>query len=304
MVQATGPVIPMSDPQEPRSLWTVKDVLQWTANYFMKKGIGSARLDAEVLLAHALEMGRLQLYLNSERPLVSRERARFRDFVRRRANREPVALITGVKEFWSIPFRVRPGVLIPRPDTERLVEVVLDEARHKTDARVAEIGVGSGAVSVAVLRERPDVRVIATDIDPVALDTASLNAAASEVRSRLDLVASDLLEPFREGEFFDVICSNPPYIPSDEIGTLEPEILCYEPIHALDGGPDGLDVIRRIVAIVPRYLKAGGAVVLEVGDRQADAVRDIFSRQGGLMDLKTFSDLAGKSRVVRGRRAS
>ena len=294
----------MSDPQEQRNLWTVKDVLQWTTDYFTKKGIATARLDAEVLLAHALGVDRLQLYLNSERPLISRERAQYRELVRRRANREPVALITGVKEFWSIPFKVRPGVLIPRPDTERLVEVVLDEVRERTGALILEIGVGSGAVAVAILREHPDARVIATDIDPVALETAGLNAAAQEVRPRLDLVASNLLETFRECELFDVICSNPPYIPSDEIETLEPEIRYFEPIGALDGGADGLDVIRRLVAAAPLYLRAGGALALEVGDRQADAVRDIFSRVGGLVDVRTFSDLAGKSRVVRGRRAS
>jgi release factor glutamine methyltransferase len=294
----------MSEPQETRNRWTVKDVLRWTTDYFTNKGIDTARLDAEVLLAHALGVDRLHLYLNAERPLVPGERSRYREFVRRRANREPVALITGVKEFWSIPFKVQFGVLIPRPDTERLVEVVLDEVRSKTDARILEIGAGSGAVAVAILREHPDARVIATDIDPMALETAGFNASASEVRSRLDLVASNLLEAFRERVFFDVICSNPPYIPSDQIETLEPEIRCYEPIRALDGGPDGLGVIRRLVATAPAYLKAGGALVLEVGDRQSDAVREIFSQHGGLVDVRTFSDLAGKSRVVRGRRSS
>ncbi len=293
----------MKPPAEKQSLWTVKDVLEWTADYFRTKGIRTSRLDAEVLLAHSLGVDRLQLYLNLDRPLVPSERARYRELIQRRARREPVAQIVGSKEFWSIPFRTAPGVLIPRPDTETLVEVVLGEIKIKNQPKLLEIGTGSGAVAVAVLKESPGVRVVATDINTRALQITRLNAENAGVFKSLDLVAMDLFEALRSETEFDVICSNPPYIAAGEIPGLEPEVRDFEPLLALDGGPDGLDVIRRLAVGSKGHLAKGGKLILEIGEGQADAVGDILCQMAGLSKVETFRDLAGIIRVIKGSRA-
>jgi release factor glutamine methyltransferase len=291
----------MEQHPKPNPRWTVKGVLDWTARYFATKEVGSARIDAEVLLAHCLGKDRLYLYLNLDRPLSLQERERYRELVRRRAQREPVALIVGSKEFWSIQFKVAPGVLIPRPDTEILVEVVLEEIRAVSDPRVMEIGTGSGAVAVSILRENSIASVVATDIDAQALRTALLNAREADVASAFDCVASDIFSAICPGEKFDVICSNPPYIPTRDIQGLEPEITKFEPLRALDGGIDGLDVIRRIAQEARNYLKDHGAIIFEVGDGQADSVADILSDLCGCRTIRKFLDLSGKQRVVKGK---
>lgn len=283
--------------------WTVKAVLEWTSHYFKEKGIGSGRLDAEILLAHALELDRLRLYLNFDRPLLPAERQRYRELVLRRAGREPVALITGTKEFWSIPFRVVPGVLIPRPDTEILVEAVIGELRNRTqDVAVLEIGTGSGALAVAVAKEDPRWNVLATDLDIPTLGLAAYNAVQAGVRQSISFIGSDLFAALRPGPHLDVICSNPPYIPTEVVASLEPEVRLFEPIRALDGGPDGLDVIRGIAEQARAYLKEDGWLFLEIGDRQVGPVKEIFQSLGGLRQVRAFPDLAGIPRVVAGRR--
>jgi release factor glutamine methyltransferase len=292
----------MKSLSEKQSLWTVKDVLQWTADYFKTKGIETARLDAEVLLAYALGVDRLHLYLNLERPLVASERARYRELIQRRARREPVARIVGTKEFWSIPFRTVPGVLIPRPDTETLVEVILREIEGKSAPLLLEIGTGSGAVAIAVLKESPGARMVATDVSTRALQVTRLNAEDAGALGSLDLVAMDLFEAMGPGTEFDVICSNPPYIPTGEIPGLEPEVRDFEPQTALDGGPDGLDVIRRLAPGSKRHLAGGGTLILEIGDGQAEAAREILSQVAGLSRVETFRDLAGIPRVIKGSR--
>lgn len=283
-----------------QSMWTVKDVLHWTADYFRTKGIETARLDAEVLLAHSLGVDRLHLYLNLDRPLVPSERARYRELIRRRARREPVARIVGSKEFWSISFRTEQGVLIPRPDTETLVEVILSEVKGRSNPRLLEIGTGSGAVAIAVLKESPGARMVATDISTRALQVTRLNAEDAGVLASLDLVAMDLFDAMEPGIQFDVICSNPPYIPSGEIPGLDPEVRDFEPLIALDGGPDGLEVIRNLVLGSKRHLAKDGTIILEIGEGQADSVGEILVQIGGLSKVKTFRDLAGRARVVKG----
>ncbi|MFH1112453.1 MAG: peptide chain release factor N(5)-glutamine methyltransferase [Pseudomonadota bacterium] len=287
---------------EKQNRWTVKEVLEWTADYFRTKGIGTARLDAEVLLAHSLGTDRLHLYLNLDRPLVPSERARYREVIQRRARREPVARIIGTKEFWSIPFRVVPGVLIPRPDTETLVEVILAEIKGKSRPFLLEIGTGSGAVAVAILKERPDVTMPATDVDLRALQSARLNAEDAGVSGALHLVAMDLVQAIRPGTGFNVICSNPPYIPSGDIPGLEPEVRDFEPLLALEGGPDGLDVVRRLVLGSKNQLAKDGAIILEIGEGQEDAVGEIMRDMAGVTRVETFRDLAGRTRVVKGSR--
>jgi release factor glutamine methyltransferase len=290
----------MQDQPKTPTRWTTKDVLEWTAAYFKTKAIATARLDAEVLLAHCLGTDRLHLYLNLDRPLAPTERARYREMVRRRALREPVSLIIGRKEFWSIPFRVVPGVLIPRPDTEILVEAVLNEVRDNPCPRILEIGTGSGAIAVAVAHEHPDADVFATDVDLTALEAAEFNI--QKTGAPVILMGADLFAPIRPGVRFDVICSNPPYIPNQVIPTLEPEI-DFEPLLALQGGADGLDVIRKLVPQAVGFLKESGALLLEIDSGQETAVHQIFAASG-FTKIKSIPDLSGKPRVVKGRLVS
>lgn len=276
--------------------WTIRDVLEWTATYFKSKGIRTPRLDAEVLLAHCLGKDRLHLYLNLDRPMIPEERFRYREMVRRRAMREPVSLIIERKEFWSLPFRVVSGVLIPRPDTEILVEEVLATIQDIPFPEILEIGTGSGAVAVAVAHERPEASIVATDIDRKALQTALINAR--QAKASVLFLGASLMTPIRIEAHFDVICSNPPYIPDDVIPTLEPEIT-FEPLSALRGGPDGLDIIRALVPQARDRLKKTGALILEMDPAQEAAVHDILA-SAGFTKIKTVLDLSGKPRVVKG----
>lgn len=276
-------------------------MLQWTADYFRQKGIESARLDAEALLAHALGADRLYLYLNLDKPLSQRERDKYRELVARRARREPVALITGRKEFWSINLRVLPGVLIPRPETELLAQATLDEIRELRRPRILDIGAGSGAVAIAVAHERPDARVIASDRDPVAARLTWMNAKDTDTAEHMSVLVADLFSCFRPGLHFHVICSNPPYVRDDELMTLAPEIVQFEPRSALAAGPDGLDVIRAIACRAREFLAERGALILEMGAGQEKAVREIFRSAGLDKEIAVFKDLAGIPRVVKGR---
>lgn len=280
--------------------WTIGAILNWTASYLAGKGAGTPRLDAEILLAHCLKVDRLYLYLNLDRPLLPDERSQFRDLLRRRAAREPVALITGKKEFWSISFRIKPGVLIPRPETEILVEAVLQEIKDSPAPRVLEIGTGSGAVAVAVAKQNPQTEVIAADIELAVLKIARLNAEDAGVGASVQFLATDLFDAIRVGPYFDVICSNPPYVPTGIIPALEPEVRNFEPLRALDGGPDGLDVIRRLASHAINFLNRPGALVLEFGDGQEEDVRRIFV-SARFEEIRIFRDLSGKPRVIKGR---
>jgi len=272
--------------------------LEWTAAYFKKRGITTARLDAEVLLAFCLSVDRLFLYLNLDRPLLASERALYRELVRRRAAREPVSLIIGRKEFWSLSFKVVSRVLIPRPDTEILVESVLEEIRSVDNPRILEIGTGSGAVSIVLAKEKSPSEILATDVNLLALKTATENAV-SLGQTSIAFFASNLFDAIKPERIFDVICSNPPYIPSSTIPTLDPEIN-FEPFEALDGGPDGLDVIRAIASGAKDFLKPGGALILEIGPEQEQEARILFEK-AGFSEIVVIPDLSGKPRVIKGR---
>lgn len=281
--------------------WTIDEILKWTTGYFTEKGISTPRLDAEILLAHALSAERIYLYLNMDRPLSPAERSLYRGLVKRRAGREPVALITGKKEFWSTSFRIVPGVLIPRPETEILVEVILQEIKELRCPQILEIGTGSGAISVAVAREKPESRIVATDVDPTAIAVARLNAKEAGVLECIDFVAMNLFDGILSDPRFHVICSNPPYVPTDMVPTLAPEISRFEPLSTLDGGPDGLDTIGKLVAQASQFMKSTGSLILEVGDGQEEAVTGLFASVAGLREVRTFRDLSGKPRVVKGK---
>jgi release factor glutamine methyltransferase len=283
--------------EEPR-VWSVLDLLRWTQQHFAARGIETARLDAECLLAHALGMERLALYVGFDRPVDAAERARFRELVRRRAtDRVPVSQLTGRKEFWSLSLAVTRDVLTPRPETETLVQAAL-ELLPEAESRVLEIGTGSGAIALALATERPGARITATDVSPAALAVARENAAALGLAGRIELREGSLYQPVGQ-ERFDLVVSNPPYLGETERSTLPPE-LAHEPEAALFAGPEGLDLLRELVAGAPARLRPRGALALELAPGQADVVAD-WCRAAGLHSVKTHRDLAGRVRAVTAR---
>jgi release factor glutamine methyltransferase len=282
--------------------WTVLELLRWTTSHFESKGIESARLDAECLLAHALGSNRLQLYIEYEKPVESAERDRYRELVKRRADeRVPVAQLTGEKEFWSIPLKVTPDVLTPRPDTETLVEASLQRLPDpKGEYRILDVGTGTGAIALALARERPHAHVTATDISPPALQIARSNADELHIDS-VSFVEGSLFEPVADARF-DLIASNPPYLARKEAGDLPPE-LEHEPDVALFGGEDGFEVLRPLAEGAVERLEPGGWLAVEVGLGQAETVAGWFAELG-LTEVETLRDLARHPRVVVARRAA
>jgi len=282
--------------------WTVLKVLQWTTEFFGRKAIDQPRAGAEVLLAHVLGMERIQLYLNFDRPLTPDELASYREVIRRRAAREPTQYITGKQEFWSLEFEVTPAVLIPRPETELLVDRALELIRDSSK-RVLDLGTGSGAIAIALAHECPTIRVIATDKSYVALRVAGRNACRHHVDDRIAFVATDLFGGFSHCSApFDVIISNPPYIGEKEFPHLAPEVIEYEPNAAFLGGPEGLGVIRRIIREAPTYLKGGGSLLMEIGAGQAEGLRAELNNEAFHDHVEFIRDYSGVLRIVHMRR--
>jgi release factor glutamine methyltransferase len=277
--------------------WTVLKILRWTADYFRSKEIESARLDAELLLSATLDMDRVTLYVNFERPLNADELSRYREKVQRRASREPIQYILGETEFWSLPFNVNPAVLIPRGDTEVLVEEALQ--RMDGRSRVLDVGTGSGAIAIALAREMPALHVTAVDCSAEALEVARGNARRNGVEDRVACLAGDL-QSLPSGPF-DAIVSNPPYIPSRDWQQLMPEVRDHEPRLALDGGDDGLEAYRLIAVQALQILSPGGWLLVEVGIDQATVVSALF-RAAGLIDVSQRNDYAGIPRIVMARK--
>lgn len=263
-------------------------------------GVESARLDAELLMAWAAGIERAHL-ISRQIDLSPDTLARFESALERRERREPVAYIAGVREFHSLDFEVSPAVLIPRPETETLVDAAVRFVEGMPDARVLDVGSGSGAIAVTIARECPRVRIVALDISGAALEIARHNAARHGAADRIELRRADLFEPLDGGAplgVFDLVVSNPPYIESSAIVALAPEVRDYEPRAALDGGADGLRFYRRVAADVRAHLAAGaGAMMVEVGAGQAAAVRKIFA-DAGMSRLDVINDLSGIARVV------
>ncbi|MBN2382591.1 peptide chain release factor N(5)-glutamine methyltransferase [bacterium] len=287
--------------------WTISRLIQWTTHYFQEKGIATARLDAEVLLADVLKTDRLHLYLDFDKPIDQTERLYFKELVRRRADREPIAYITGRKEFFSLDLRVDRSVLVPRPETEKLVEVCLESARPMLESgitpRILDIGTGSGAIICAIAANLDQGEFYATDCDQAALQIARHNASELGLSDRLNVVQADLF-PSDESlpPTFDIIVSNPPYISSAAIEGLEPEIKLFEPRSALDGGPDGLTYYRRIVASSFKKLSKIGIIVLEVDDLVCQRVMTLIEHTDHFGYITCLKDLAGHQRVVRASR--
>lgn len=277
--------------------WTVLELLRWTTDYFSRAGIDSARLDAEVLLAHALEIDRLRLYIEYEKLVLAEERDRFRALVKRRAQeRVPVSLLLGKREFWSLELKVTNEVLTPRPETETLVEAGLSKLSDAdSGGRILDIGTGSGAVALALAFERPQAEVTATDLSKAALQIAIENADVLRIGERVRFLEGDLFEPVA-GERFDLIVSNPPYVARDGEESLPPE-LAHEPETALFAGADGLEVINRLIAQAGEHLSPGGWLLIEHSPEQVEAIEQEFEL-AGFVDVERRFDLAQRPRVV------
>jgi release factor glutamine methyltransferase len=280
--------------------WTVLKVIQWTTEHFQGKGLDSPRLEAEVLLAHLMGIDRMGLYLNYDRPLKEEERTAYREMIQRRTGGEPSAYIIGRKEFWSLRFAVNSECLIPRPETEHLVEEAVRIGKGlQPPLRVLEIGHGCGAVAIALAKELEEAEIVATDISPGAHALAQENAEAHGVSGRIRFVLGDLY-PSGEGPF-SLICSNPPYIPTEEILQLAPEVRDYEPLTSLDGGEDGLRFFQEIARGAPACLAEGGWLLLEMGKGQSPQVSTILQERG-FSHIDLAPDHAGVQRVIRAQR--
>ena len=282
--------------------WKLLDLLNEASGFFASQGVGNPRLQSELLLAATLEIKRLDLYLQFERAVAEEEVARFRGYVRERLGGAPVQYITGTASFRLLDLEVSESVLIPRPETEVLVDCALEFLVSREHPRVLDLGCGSGAIAVSIVHEEPSARVTAADIDRDALMTTRRNATAHGVASRLHVARSDLLSAFAPGDHFEAVVCNPPYIPSAEIGQLDAEVRDFEPHLALDGGHDGLDFFRRLAVSAGSVLAPDGALLLEVGDGQASEVSGILEESGDFDAVGVRPDLAGIPRVVLARR--
>jgi release factor glutamine methyltransferase len=280
--------------------WTIRTVLEWTTRDFAARGIDSARLDAELLVAAALGIERVGLYLDLDRPLAESERSAIRALVSRRREREPVAYILGYRDFYGRRFSVNRSVLIPRPDTETLVEQVLSCVPEDRPCRVLDLGTGSGIIAITVAAERPLAQVTATDLSEDALSLARTNAAFHEVSER---VSFELVDLCGSGSAYDVIASNPPYIETAVIAGLQPEVRVHEPVLALDGGADGLDVIRRMLVELASVCEPGGQLLMEIGLGQATALRKLLAEHPAWELVAVHPDMGRIERVVQVRRA-
>jgi release factor glutamine methyltransferase len=277
--------------------WTVARVLGFATDDFRKRNNPSPRLDAELLLVNALGVDRVRLVIESERQLNDAELGLYRALIQRRRTGEPVAYILGRREFYGLSFAVDRRALVPRPDTEILVEVALERTRARSMyGRALDLCTGTGCVAVAFARARPTWRVTASDVSRDALGLAWENARRHGVAFSLRVAEGDLFAPFG-GERFELVTANPPYIPSAELAELAPDIREFEPRLALDGGADGLDVVRAIVAGAARHLEPGGVLALEVGHDQAARVVALLE-SAGYGDVRVQRDYGGHERVV------
>jgi len=280
--------------------WTVFKLLSWTEAYFAGHDVDSPRLTAEILLGHCLGIERLDLYLQHDRPLEKQELARFKTLIQRRKNREPVAYITGEKGFFESSFQVGPGVLIPRPDTEILVEKTLGVLAQDVPkpGRILELGAGSGAIVISLAKTHPEHFFFAGDISLIALNTARKNAGREKEIGKIHFFNGSWFDALAARSFFDVIVSNPPYIPRSHIPDLAPEIREYEPISALDGGDDGLESLREILVRAGEFLVPGGHLLMEMGFDQRTGLTALINDRPEFDTLEFTRDLAGHDRVV------
>ena len=278
--------------------WTVSRILDWTTQHLKKSGCETPRLDAELLLAHARGCARIQLYVQFQEVVTDAQRGVMRDLVKRRAAAEPVAYLIGHREFFSLDFEVTHDTLIPRPDTETLVLELISLARKQPAPRILDLGTGSGCIAIAAAVNVPAAQVTAVDISPATLEVARRNARRHKVDARVEFVVGDLFAGLTPGRTFDWIVSNPPYIPQAELATLSADVQLHEPTRALDGGPDGLVVIRRLLSEAPVWLTPGGTLLCEFSPEQAAAVLALVEGHSPWTGGRILKDLAGRARVL------
>lgn len=293
----------MSGQPDKQPVHTVLSVMRGAEAWLQRRGVDAPQRSAELLLGKVLGLSRLELYLAHDRPLDQRERDRMRELVARRGDAEPVAYLIGSWAFRGIELEVGPAVLIPRPETEQLVDAVL--ARAPEGARVADLGTGSGAIAVALAVERPDLRVLATDVSKNALLVARSNVARHAVQDRVELAQGSWWEAVPDEARFDLVVSNPPYIDPEAPGGLAPDVKAHEPPLALFSAPrDVLSCYRAIVAGLPRHLRPGGWFVAETGVGASDPGLELLRAQSFLTDAQLLKDHAGIDRVLVARRTS
>jgi len=280
--------------------WTISKLIRWTASYFQSHDIDSPRSTVEILLAHTLGLKRIDLYLRYDQPLTIDELSIFKTYIKRRINREPVAYIVGVKEFWSMDFAVAKDVLIPRPETECLVESALSlpELGHGPK-RILELGTGSGAIILALASERQEYIYFASDRSVEAVKLALMNAKFHHLDVKVNFFIGDWLEPLKNtGQLFDMIISNPPYIRTSDIPNLQPEIYKHEPFKALDGGKDGLYSIKKIILQAHAFLVQKGILLLEIGHDQKDQIKEMIDNCGNYEDVVFKKDYSSYYRTA------
>jgi release factor glutamine methyltransferase len=299
--------------------WTIGKLIEWTRGFFEKKDIPQPRLEAEILLAHVLGIERIDLYMRYEQAVTEEQRAAFRELVRRRADREPTRYLTGGCEFMSLAMKVTPACLIPRPETERLVEEVLRlagvprrqpaaatgaESAAPASVSVIDLCTGCGCIAVSLAVYLPQGRVTATDLSAEALEVAGINAEAHGVADRMTLLRGDLYEPLDAADVqpADFLVANPPYVTEADWAGLAPEIREHEPRTALVSGPAGTEIVERILKGAAAYLRPGGTLLVEIGSEQGEAVAGQAAAVRGLADVQVIKDYAGLDRILMARR--
>ena len=289
-------------------VWTVRRILEWTSGFFTRKNLDTPRLSSELLLAHVLAAPRIKLYTEYDRPLSEDELSRMRSLVQRAAEEEPIAYLTGRAHFFNLEFEVTRDVLIPRPDTETLVENVLQTVRHQPGLeapRVIDLCTGSGCIAAAVAQHLKSATVLATDVSPAAVAVARRNVERLGLGGRVVVEQGDLFEPLTrmvDVQPFQLVLANPPYIRSADVPQLDRSVREYEPAQALDGGPDGLDLHRRILAEAPDRLVPGGRVFLEIAFDQGESAQELASAYPAFEHVRVLKDFGGRDRVLAAQR--
>jgi len=282
--------------------WTIKKLLDWMVSHFTEKKIDSPRLTAELILSFVLDLERIQLYMHFDKEVDKPQLDKLRNLVKRCVQNEPVQYLTGRCEFYSLSLKVAPACLIPRPETELLVERAIEFLRTRTGTQyVCDLCTGCGCIAVTIAKNFPDAKVIATDICDKALSVAAENIAKYNLHQRIELLHGDLFEPIisrLDVKEFDLIVCNPPYVSRAEYENLDAKVKNYEPKLALDGGPDGLDIYRRIAEQVSSHLKKDGVLLLEIGYLQGQAVQKLLEETKIFNPIKIEKDFSNNDRIV------
>ncbi len=282
--------------------WTIQKLLNWITEHFRSKGIDSARLSAELLLSHVVGLKRIELYTQFDKPVTKQQLDKLHDLVERAGRHEPIQYLIGKTEFYSLEFNITPDCMVPRPETELLVERAIEFLRTRTGKQlICDLCTGSGCVAVAIAKNFPDADIIATDISDAALKTAAGNVEKYQLKGRIRLLCGDLFEPLvpqLDVSKFDLIVCNPPYTKAAEFESLEKNVKAYEPRIALYAGEDGLDVYRRIIEKVDVFLKTNAAFMLEIGYSQGQAVRELLEDAGCFSEIMVEKDFHENDRIV------